>query len=80
MQRTSQYSPSPSRPNPWYTADPHGTHHSLIQADERELLSIAGDASRVFLMPDSLDRFEQELFKYVGVGCPGVDLGKDPSE
>ncbi|VDO19064.1 unnamed protein product [Heligmosomoides polygyrus] len=44
--------------------------------DEAELLSIAGDQSRVFT-PANAQNFEAELMKHVGFGCEGLELGPD---
>lgn len=47
--------------------------------DESELLVIAREKSRVFT-PENLQTFETEFAKFVGFGCPGIDLGNNSSE
>uniref|UniRef100_A0A0M3IEN4 ZP domain-containing protein n=1 Tax=Ascaris lumbricoides TaxID=6252 RepID=A0A0M3IEN4_ASCLU len=44
--------------------------------DEGELLNISQDPSKVFT-PANIQEFESELLRYVGFGCPGMELGPD---
>jgi hypothetical protein len=47
--------------------------------DESELLIIARDPNRVFT-PENLQTFETEFLKYIGFGCPGMDIGPNSSK
>jgi hypothetical protein len=52
--------------------------HRPTILDDRELESIAGSSEGVFT-PQNMQNFESEFMKYVGFGCPNLDLGPDAS-
>ncbi|KAI6176874.1 hypothetical protein M3Y97_00846100 [Aphelenchoides bicaudatus] len=50
--------------------------HKPTMIDTRELEAIAGVPENIFI-PQNLQNFESEFLKYVGFGCPGLELGHD---
>lgn len=50
--------------------------HRPTIIDERELEAIAGVPENIFT-PQNLQNFESEFLKYVGFGCPNLELGPD---
>jgi hypothetical protein len=53
--------------------------HRPTMVDTRELEAIAGVPENIFT-PQNLQNFESEFLKYVGFGCPNLELGPDASE
>ncbi|CAD5215908.1 unnamed protein product [Bursaphelenchus okinawaensis] len=50
--------------------------HQPTQVDSRELENIAGSADMVFT-PNNLHDFETAFLRFVGFGCPNLNLGPD---
>ncbi|KAI6240169.1 hypothetical protein M3Y99_00504300 [Aphelenchoides fujianensis] len=50
--------------------------HRPTMVDQRELENIAGVPENVFT-PQNLQNFESEFLKFVGFGCPNMQLGPD---
>lgn len=53
--------------------------HRPTLVDVRELESLSGSPEGIFT-PQNMQNFEAEFLKYVGFGCPNLELGPDASK